>query len=98
MNTGKQSWWLTSSVGCQKEILSELEKLQIQQQLDSAKSFETENSNSTLSQENLMPSHVSFNSDTKYKYLNKFVASNCLIPFYLIEIIHSSLMIFNAVI
>ncbi|RNA44733.1 sodium potassium-transporting ATPase subunit beta-1-interacting 4 isoform X1 [Brachionus plicatilis] len=98
LNTGKTSWWLTSNFGCSVEIFNELEKLQIQEQLDSANALYAEKANSTIySQENFIYSFVSFNSDSKYKYLNNFISSNCLIPFYLIEIIHSSIMILKAI-
>jgi hypothetical protein len=33
-NTGKKSWWFTSSFGCSKQISLELEQLQSQEQLN----------------------------------------------------------------
>lgn len=97
LNTGKTSWWFASSFSCRAEISSELEKLQIQEQLSSSKTLvdelNTTVSISTTTIHDMLNSLVLFNSDPKYKHLNKFIESNCLIPFYLIEIVHSGVLI-----
>lgn len=89
-NTGKTSWWLTSSFGCKTDIFSELEKLQIQEQLNAARGSTESNTTATSFAVNSL---VLFNADPKYKQLNRLIETDCLVPFYFIEIAHSSVLI-----
>ncbi|CAF0741927.1 unnamed protein product [Brachionus calyciflorus] len=92
LNTGRTSWWFTSSFSCKTEISSELEKLQIQEQLNLVRSID-DSTSSIKTQSYKINSLFLFNTDPKYKYLNRFIETNCLIPFHLVEIIHSGILI-----
>lgn len=104
LSTGKKSWFFTSSFGCRTEITAELEQIQLKDQLNAVRTLIEASSTTQSTLAAKLTSSVDFDassllplSQNGYRYMENFIHSNCLVPFYLIEIIHSGLFIFLGV-
>ena len=104
MNTNKKSWWYTSSIGCSHNIENELEQYKYQKSFEKIKSSFTESTNSlsltteiNQIQSQLVGLPLNRTLSKKNSIIENFIRSNCLLPFYTIEIIHSGFLIFFSV-
>lgn len=103
MNTDKKSWWYTSSIGCSHNIETKLEQYKYQK----IKSSFTGSSDSMPVTTELNRIHSALigspingtltKKQKKNAIIENFIRSNCLLPFYTIEIIHSGVLIFFSV-
>lgn len=102
MNTNMKSWWFTSSFGCSQHIENRLEEFKYKKSFEKIKNtlnenLATVNSNEIRSMTTTTPFPYGTKKMTKDVILENFIRSNCFLPFYTIEIIHSGLLIFLSV-
>lgn len=103
MNTNMKSWWFTSSIGCTQHIENRLEEFKYKKSLEKIKntlsgSLKTEDTNQIeLTTTTITPFPYGTKKLTKNLILDNFIRTNCFLPFYTIEIIHSGVLIFLSV-
>ncbi len=113
LNTDKKSWWFVNSVSCSQHLekyqyennLAQIKSILLpnQNQLKNLQSknlneFETNASSFNLNSPMSTLIFAFNNNNNETILLDNFVQSNCVLPFYTIEIIHSGFLIFVGVI
>jgi hypothetical protein len=108
MNTGSKSWWLTNSVGCSEKIEYKLSNIKYQQEMNqikillqptTANLLSTVVSNTTTPEATtstlatLLDSSNSVTNMSNSNVLENLIQTNCLFPFYTIEIAQSAVLI-----
>jgi hypothetical protein len=108
MNTGSKSWWLTNSIGCSEKIEYKLSNIKYQQEMNqikillqptTANLLSTVVSNTTTPEATtstlatLLDSSNSVTNMSNSNVLENLIQTNCLFPFYTIEIAQSAVLI-----
>lgn len=97
LNTGSKSWWFTNSIGCTEQIETKLSKLKYDQQMELIKNYLIPTTLSVGSSSALLTENSSVTNMTNSNIIESLIQSNCLFPFYTIEIAQSGLLIILAV-
>lgn len=103
LNTGSKSWWFTNSIGCSEKIESKLSNLKYEQEMEQIKSLLL-SSTVAYSFSSLTSASYSYSSSTSSietnsisnsstNILEDLIQTNCLVPFYTIEIAQSAILI-----
>lgn len=107
MNTNMKSWWYKSSIGCHEHIETRLEQYKYERSFEKIKNKFTETTPSTstiigLNLRSAAPDNIHQSNRTlltttrkmsKNVVLENFIRTNCFLPFYTIEIVHSGVLI-----
>lgn len=89
LNTGSKSWWFTNSIGCSEQIESKLTRLKYDQEMEQIKTLLAPSTTIVSTQQESQ----SITNMTNTNIIETLIRSNCLFPFYTIEIAQSAILI-----